>query len=1103
MAETVPVGVLEAVLRLRDELTPMLDKTLPKIDDAAKNLEALGSSALKLGGIMTAITAPIALVAKSSIQMAMEAIESENLVAVSFEGMTESANAWSKNLASSLGLNEYALRKSAGILFTMTSAMGMSKEAAFDMSTGVAELAADFASFYNMDNETAFNKIRSGLVGETEGLRQLGILIDETTIKQWAWNNGLVAMGAQLTQAEKVQARYGAILEQTSKAQGDLARTIDSPTNKLRVMGEQFDQLKIKLGMALMPLFEKFIGLWGQLMPSLVTAINLFIQLSPQMQLVVAALTAMAVAIGPMLISFGGMALGLSQLMVMFPALAGFVTAAGATISAFALPIAAVVAGFAAIVIASGGFGQAFQNIKAVVIAFGEALYSFVSGILEAYNLGLKIATFGMLDFKTILDLGKASVQFFFDAVKFLTFGLVDLNSVFNNTSMIGDALAVTWLSMKNGLVNLAMAALYAKKFLMFDGDPMKAAVQKDIDALRELKLEYSDAATKIVFGAEKTSAAVAATVAPVIASAAATKDLGGKSKLTAEQMKTLVEAQKEAEKAGKKNAESQIKQNEALEKFNQTYAWENMNEMALASAAAAKAEVDFKKMIAGAMAVSPLIKAAEQNTKALADSFIEAQRAWDDHTWEQEHQMAPTQIKKAQDAIGKASRETMDWGKVLGTVSDVFEILGVSSESALGKTITALTAAMSISKEVNKLMTGEGGKKLKFGELDDTKKAQVALAGLNVAMVAYKSGALGGAAAGATFGASFGPWGPAIGGAVGGLLGLVGGMGKAEKAAKAAKAEVEKMRAEFVKTQGGLDALAKKAQDTGYSLDKMFKAQTVKDYEAAVKELQGAFDLQKKAQEDLTAAMDKYGISIEQLGPKFRQQKLDEMAMDIFKDFSLLTAAGVDYNLVIEKMGPAFNDYVNKVVTSGATLPEQMRPMIMKMIELGLLVDENGDKFEDLSKLNFAETLEESVQSLILSIKELVNALLGIPNVQRSVTVDTRRTGGGGPADDNLDNGRGYDVAAANGFNGTVTSPTRFLVGEDGPERVSVMPLSRVAGGESRSEASSADSSGSPIIIHLMMGNDEVVGTAVARTLRRGGPAGQAIRTELAGRSS
>lgn len=190
---------------------------------------------------------------KDSITAGMDAIESDSLFETSLGKYADNARKWSEELGNSLGLNAVNTRKSVGTLTTMTKSMGIGEEKAIDMSKSLTLLAGDMASFYNISENEAFTKITAGITGETEPLKRLGILVDEATVKQAAYQKGIAELGTELTQQQKVLARYAAIMEQTSTAQGDLARTIDSPANQLRLLQNELLKTKQEIGAALMP----------------------------------------------------------------------------------------------------------------------------------------------------------------------------------------------------------------------------------------------------------------------------------------------------------------------------------------------------------------------------------------------------------------------------------------------------------------------------------------------------------------------------------------------------------------------------------------------------------------------------------------------------------------------------------------------------------------------------------------------------------------------------------------------------------------------------------------------------------------------------------
>lgn len=241
--------------------------------------KATDSSTAAISGAFTKLKAAlialgIGKVIKDSITEGMNAIESENLFSVSLGNMSDQAREWSQNLQSTLGLNGYDVRKNLGVLYTMTTSIGLAQNAAYGLSSDMTKLAYDMASFYNISDEDAFTKIRAGLVGEVEPLRQLGIIVDDATITQYAYSTGIAKTGETLTNQQKVMARYEAILAQTSNAQGDLARTIDSPANQLRLLKTNLQLLETELGKAFLPIAQVVIPQLTNLVKALSTTMS-------------------------------------------------------------------------------------------------------------------------------------------------------------------------------------------------------------------------------------------------------------------------------------------------------------------------------------------------------------------------------------------------------------------------------------------------------------------------------------------------------------------------------------------------------------------------------------------------------------------------------------------------------------------------------------------------------------------------------------------------------------------------------------------------------------------------------------------------------------
>ncbi len=189
----------------------------------------------------------------ASVKMAMDAQESENLFEVSMGNMATAARRWSEELSDALHLNEFEIRKVIGTFNVMFDSMGLGSEAAYDMARGLTQLSYDMASFYNLKPAEAFQKLQAGITGEAEPLKRLGILINETTVKQFALNNAMWDGVGVMTEQEKIQTRYALILKQTKKAQGDMERTLNSSTNVFRAMWTQVKLLGIAFGDRLRP----------------------------------------------------------------------------------------------------------------------------------------------------------------------------------------------------------------------------------------------------------------------------------------------------------------------------------------------------------------------------------------------------------------------------------------------------------------------------------------------------------------------------------------------------------------------------------------------------------------------------------------------------------------------------------------------------------------------------------------------------------------------------------------------------------------------------------------------------------------------------------
>lgn len=212
--------------------------TLDQFNDVEKTTSQLlkdnSAAIMGMGVALGALGGSILVIGQKMVKLSSDAAETKNLFTVSMGQMSGAAQRWVDDFSGAMGINSVEVMNYVGTLKVMLESMGQTEEGALDMSQSLAKLAYDMSSFRNISPEEAFTKIRAGIVGETEPLKALGILVDETTTKNWALTNGLIKQGEEMTQQQKVIARYNSILEQTTKDQGDLERTLNSYANVSR-----------------------------------------------------------------------------------------------------------------------------------------------------------------------------------------------------------------------------------------------------------------------------------------------------------------------------------------------------------------------------------------------------------------------------------------------------------------------------------------------------------------------------------------------------------------------------------------------------------------------------------------------------------------------------------------------------------------------------------------------------------------------------------------------------------------------------------------------------------------------------------------------------
>lgn len=227
-------------------------------DHTNKSTDAFSRLAKAIGLVMIARKALDTI--KTGIDYASDLAEVQNVVDVTFGSATEAINSWSKECLAAYGMNEVSAKRYAGTIGAMLKSSGLAGDAIVDMSKDMVGLAGDMASFYNLDLETAFEKIRSGISGETEPLKQLGINMSVANLEAYALSQGIKTSYNEMSQAEQVMLRYNYLMSTTADAQGDFARTQDSYANQTRLLSESWLEFTSIMAEQLLPVLTTIVS---------------------------------------------------------------------------------------------------------------------------------------------------------------------------------------------------------------------------------------------------------------------------------------------------------------------------------------------------------------------------------------------------------------------------------------------------------------------------------------------------------------------------------------------------------------------------------------------------------------------------------------------------------------------------------------------------------------------------------------------------------------------------------------------------------------------------------------------------------------------------
>ena len=247
-------------------------------NDFEKQMTGIQSLAKKAGAALAGAFAIKKLVdfGKSCIELGSDLSEVQNVVDVTFPHMSGQINQFAQNAAKQFGLSETMTKRFAGTFGAMAKAFGFGEKAAYDMSTALTGLSGDVASFYNISQDEAYTKLKSVFTGETESLKDLGIVMTQAALDSYALANGFGKTTANMSEMEKVALRYQFVQNQLATAAGDFSRTSDGWANQVRILQLQFESLKATIGQGLINVLSPVIHVINTIIGKLMSLANAF-----------------------------------------------------------------------------------------------------------------------------------------------------------------------------------------------------------------------------------------------------------------------------------------------------------------------------------------------------------------------------------------------------------------------------------------------------------------------------------------------------------------------------------------------------------------------------------------------------------------------------------------------------------------------------------------------------------------------------------------------------------------------------------------------------------------------------------------------------------
>lgn len=376
-----------------------LEKQVTSTNAAFAKITATTDKVSEASSKVASKTAPatiaIAAAGVAAVKMGSDYSESLNKVDVAFKGNAKEVEEWSNTTLDKFGIAGGTALDMASLFGDMGTAMGQTTDKAAEMSMSVVGLSGDLASFKNIGIDQAKDALKGIYTGEGEGLKTLGIIMTDTTLKEYAHAKGIKTKYEEMSQSEKVNLRYNYVMEMTKNAQGDFARTSDGTANSTRVLGESVKELATNFGQMLLPIITPIIQ-------KITEVIKHFSGMSDTTKKIILVILGLVAAIAPVATMISGITTIVGAVTAVIGTISGAIGLLTGALTV-ATPAATALAG--AITFITGPIGLTILAVTALVAGFAylwtncEAFRKFWINLWESVKSGVSYAVDVIKDF--------------------------------------------------------------------------------------------------------------------------------------------------------------------------------------------------------------------------------------------------------------------------------------------------------------------------------------------------------------------------------------------------------------------------------------------------------------------------------------------------------------------------------------------------------------------------------------------------------------------------------------------------------------------------------------------------------------------------------